>query len=208
MIRSFSIALALAAAWPWPSFAALPQHDPDWPCQQIKVPELSPAAVWSGPPIDEALKSWSGDKQIADLVDRLSQRRIPIEEAGAAVRDFASTLKPEEKAGKLTMLFAGLFDTLNDERDAVMAGLDRYGRSQKALAETIREAQSRLSDLNSSGADPQQASALNDQLVAQTRIFNDRRSSLTFVCEVPTLIEQRLFALGREIEKQLSAKAP
>ena len=59
-----------------------------------------------------------------------------------------------------------------------MAGIDRYGRKQKAFAEQIRAEQSRLSDLNSSSSDPQQASALNDQLVWETRVFNDRRGAL------------------------------
>ena len=32
------------------ALAADPRY-PDWPCNQIKVPELSAAAVWAGPPI-------------------------------------------------------------------------------------------------------------------------------------------------------------
>jgi hypothetical protein len=35
------------------------------------------------------------------------------------------------------------------------------------------------------------------------RLFNDRRSSLTYVCEVPTLIEQRLFTLARAIQAEI-----
>ena len=31
------------------AFAADPRY-PDWPCQQAKVPEISLAAVWAGPP--------------------------------------------------------------------------------------------------------------------------------------------------------------
>jgi hypothetical protein len=31
----------------------------------------------------------------------------------------------------------------------------------------------------------------------ETRIFEDRRRVIKFVCEVPTAIDQRLFALGR-----------
>ena len=127
--------LVLALGWACPALAAAPQQDPDWPCQQIKVPELSPAAVWAGPPSAEA------------------------------------------KTDKLTLLFAGLFATLDGERTEVMAGIDRYGRKQKAFAEQIRAEQSRLSDLNSSSSDPQQASALNDQLVWETRVFNDRRGT-------------------------------
>ena len=36
-------------------------------------------------------------------------------------------------------------------------------------------------------------------LLWDTRIFNERRESLTYVCEVPILIEQRAFGLARAI---------
>ena len=32
--------------------AADPRY-PDWPCIQAKVPEISLAAVWAGPPLDD-----------------------------------------------------------------------------------------------------------------------------------------------------------
>ena len=84
-----------------------------------------------------------------------------------------------------------------------MAGIDRYARGQKALADQIRDEQSRLSDLNSAGTDPQQVTDLTNQLLAQVRVFNDRRASLTYVCEVPTVIEQRLFTLAKAIRAKM-----
>jgi hypothetical protein len=36
-----------------------------------------------------------------------------------------------------------------------------------------------------------------------TRIFEERRKTMNFVCEVPVLIEQRLFALARAIQQSL-----
>jgi hypothetical protein len=100
-------------------------------------------------------------------------------------------------------VFAGLFVLLDGERREVITGIERYGRAQKAMAERIRGEQSRLSDLNSSG-DSAQASALTTQLQTEVRIFNERTHSLTFVCEVPTLIEQRLFSLARSIQAEIS----
>jgi chromosome condensin MukBEF ATPase and DNA-binding subunit MukB len=35
------------------------------------------------------------------------------------------------------------------------------------------------------------------------RVFDERRESLTYVCETPALIEQRLFALARVIQRSL-----
>ena len=42
-----------------------------------------------------------------------------------------------------------------------------------------------------------------NQLVWETRIFEDRRQVIKFVCEVPTAIDQRLFALAREIQQEI-----
>ncbi len=179
-------------------------QDPDWPCIQAKVPELSPTAIWSGPPIDEALKAWQDDPEIAGLVAELAARRMPVEEATAAIGAFSKGLDPVARTEKLTLLFAGLFETLDRERAEVMQGIGRYARKQKAMAEEIRQAMSRAQDSSAAAADPQQAGALNDQLVWQTRIFNERRAALTFVCEVPTLIEQRLFALARVIAAEMA----
>ena len=52
------ILLGSAAA----AFAADPRY-PDWPCNQIKVPELSVAAIWTGPPIDDVGDTWENDPQ-------------------------------------------------------------------------------------------------------------------------------------------------
>ena len=44
---------------------------------------------------------------------------------------------------------------------------------------------------------------LSNQLIWETRIFEDRRRVIKFVCEVPTAIDQRLFALGRVIQQEM-----
>jgi len=205
MMRALAVAtlvgsLAALAALP---VAAQSQPDPDWPCIQGKVPELSAVAIWAGPPIEEAQLRWREDMNVAAVAGELASRRTPVEDATAAVSKFAHDLKPEEKAQKLTLLFAGIFEMLDRERSEIMNGIDRYARAQKSLAEQIRTDQTRLSDLNSSNGDPQQVSALTDDLVTQVRIFNVRRHSLTYVCEVPTLIEQRLGTLARAIQAEI-----
>ncbi len=42
-----------------------------------------------------------------------------------------------------------------------------------------------------------------DEVTLANHIFDDRQKSLTFVCEVPVLIEQRLGHLGRTIGKAM-----
>jgi len=178
-------------------------RDPDWPCFQIKVPNLSLGAVWTGPPVDAFAQTWSQDPAVADLVGRLVQRRMPMDEARRAIDDFAAR-SGGRRHDRLLAVMAGVFDALNTERASVLAGLDRYGRRQKFLAEQVRD------ELDALHA--QQASATQDeQAIAQAaakvtwdaRIFEDRRQSVSAACEIPTRIEQRFFALAQAIQQAL-----
>jgi hypothetical protein len=181
-----------------PALAADPRH-PDWPCAQIKVPELSVAAVWAGPPIDDVGNAWEEDAKIRDAVARLAARRTPLDQAQQAVAELI-TGDAAEKQAKAKLLFAGLFDTLSRQRGEVMAGIERFSRRQRDFAERIRANTLAMRALEDAGAtDKAKIEELGNQIVWDTRIFEDRRRTTRYVCEVPTLIEQRLFALARAI---------
>jgi hypothetical protein len=184
------------------SYAADPRY-PDWPCAQAKVPEISLAAVWDGPALDEATAKWKDDAKVSALVPRLAARRTPLDEAEKAIAEFLSgSSAKKNEAGKL--LFAGLFDTLNAQRSSVMNGLERVTRKQREAAEKIRDDTLALQALQDvTPPDQAKVEELGNQLVWQTRIFEDRRRVIKFVCEVPTAIDQRLFALGRAIQQEM-----
>jgi acyl-homoserine lactone acylase PvdQ len=185
-----------------PALAADPRY-PDWPCAQAKVPEISLAAVWDGPSLDEAAAKWKDDAKVSALVPRLAARRTPLDEAEKMVTEFLQeTAIGKSETGKL--LFAGLFDTLNAQRSSVMNGLERVTRKQREAAEKIRDDTLALQALQDA-ATPDQAKVeeLGNQLVWETRIFEDRRRVIKFVCEVPTAIDQRLFALGRVVRQEM-----
>ncbi|MBS3648359.1 hypothetical protein KEU06_06920 [Pseudaminobacter sp. 19-2017] len=191
--------MPIALALPAPAFAAQ-SHDPDWPCVQRKVPELSFPQIWTGPELPESAKDWSKDKQIEALVTEVSARRMPIEEAGKRIRDFAAGLPREEAKTRLPMLVEGLFERMNAERSQVITGIGRYARKQLELASSLRDEQHQLDLLRGKPeADQNQLAAKTDQLTWETRIFEERAQSLTYVCEVPTIIEQRLYALVKTV---------
>jgi hypothetical protein len=184
------------------SFAADPRY-PDWPCAQAKVPEISLAAVWNGPALDEAASRWKDDAKVSALVPRLAARRTPLDEAEKMIAEFLSdSAAQKNERGKL--LFAGLFDTLNAQRSSVMRGLERVTRKQREAADKIRTDTMALQTLQDAPT-PDQAKIdeLGNQLVWETRIFEDRRRVVKFVCEVPTAIDQRLFTLGRVIQQEM-----
>jgi hypothetical protein len=203
-----TLCLLLAIAASVEPAVAADRRYPDWPCAQAKVPEVSLAAVWAGPPLGEAEQKWKDDAKVSVLVPRLAARRIPLDEAEKMVTDFLSGSAADKTAmGKL--LFAGLFDTMNAQRSSVMSGLERVTRKQREAADKIRIDTLALQALqDSSPPDQPKVETLGNQLVWETRIFEDRRRVVKFVCEVPTAIDQRLFALGRVIQQEMEQGSP
>jgi hypothetical protein len=184
------------------SHAADPRY-PDWPCAQAKVPDISVAAVWAGPPLGDAVTKWKDDAKVSALVAKLAARRTPLDEAQKEIAEFLAA-SPSEKTERGKLLFAGLFDTLNAQRSSVMSGLERVTRKQREAAEKVRSDTMALQDLQDAPTkDQAKIEELGNQLVWETRIFEDRRQVIKFVCEVPTTIDQRLFALARDIQQEI-----
>ena len=196
------VALLLLAASNEFVLAADPRY-PDWPCTQAKVPEISLAAVWAGPPLNDIKGKWKDDAKVSALVPKLAARRTSLEDAQKAITEFlASSAADKATAGKL--LFTGLFDTLNAQRSSVLSGLERITRKQRAAAEKIQaDAVAMQAMQSASPPDQTKIEELGNQLVWQTRIFEDRQRVAKFVCEVPTAIDQRLFALSRVIQQEM-----
>jgi hypothetical protein len=196
------VVAALGAGAPGDARAADPRY-PDWPCNQLKVPEISIAAVWAGPPIDDVRDTWQSDPKLRELVDRLAARRTPMDEAQQQIAEFIAG-SAAEKEDKARRLFAGLFDTLNRQRDEVMNGIERITRKQKALAGKIRSDALELRTLQDAAErDQRKVEELTNQVAWSTRIFEDRRKTINYVCEVPGLIERRLFGLARAIQQEM-----
>jgi hypothetical protein len=204
-IRDVSLyaVVAVTACWAQPSRALDPRY-PDWPCQQLKVPGIAVASVWNGPSI-EGIDTKPADSKEADLVTRLAARRTPIEDARKLIADYLVGTDAE-KQDKAKKLFAELYSTLNAQRDEVMNGIERFSRKQKAAADDIRAEAQKLRDMqDKANADQAQTEDLVSRLAWQTRIFEDRRKSTSYVCDVPVQIEKRLFDLGSAIQNVSSA---
>jgi hypothetical protein len=183
---------------------AADRRDADWPCVQPKVPKMSVAAMWDGPSIADVGNAWQDAPKIKDLVTRLAARRTPLDAAEKAISDFV-TGSDAEKQDKAKKLFAGLFDDLSQQRGEIISGIERVTRKQKDLADKIRSDVTELHELqNRPEQDQTKIDALASQVEWSTRIFEDRRKTIRYVCEAPTAIEQRLFALGRAIRKTLN----
>jgi hypothetical protein len=203
-VSAFALA-ALLVGVPGTAQAAA-SKDPDWPCVQVKVPHLSAGMMWAGPPIDEADRSWEAAPEVASLVRTLAQRRLDVEQAPPLIEAFVKT-NQADKQRALVLLFAGLLQTINEERDAIMRGIARYSHQQAARADAIRTARDELAALTAkaelTNQEKARRGALEDQLNWETRIFDERAQSLTYVCDSPRILEQRLFSLARAIQPHL-----
>jgi uncharacterized coiled-coil DUF342 family protein len=208
-IRDFSSAVVVMAAvgWAQPSLALDPRY-PDWPCQQLKVPEISIASVWNGPAIDSIDAIKPTDPKETELVARLAARRTPMDDAKKLIADFVIGSK-DEKQAKAKRLFAGLYSTLNAQRDEVMNGIERFSRKQKEMAANVREEAQKLRAMqDKAGGDQAQNEELANRLAWQTRIFEDRQKATSYVCDVPVQLEKRLFDLSSAIQNAMSDDTP
>jgi len=203
-VAAVLVALSASLMAAGESTAAGRMRQGDWPCAQAKVSEISLSAVWAGPSLEEAPLKWRDDPKVKSLVERLAARRVALDDAERQAREFVAGAG-QEKLEKGRLLFAGLFETLNAQRSSVMSGLERVERKQRAAVEKIRADMQQQRDAQAAGAgDPAQLDVLNNQLAWEIRIFEERRKVVRFVCEVPGLIDQRLFALGRVIQQEIS----
>jgi hypothetical protein len=178
--------------------------DPDWPCQQIKTPTFSLASIWAGPQLDLDAQNWRNEGDVADLEAKMAQRRVPIADVETAITDFKAKAGPD--AGpKLLRAFAAAFTDLTQQRSEIITGLDRVGRKQKALADRIREENEAVQNASDPNQVGQAAPAAKgqEQMLWDLRVFDDRRQTVTYVCETPTLIEQRIGEIARAVQKAL-----
>ena len=203
LVRSLAVVAMLA-----PSVNARAANtDPDWPCIQRKVPQLSLGQIWNGPELPPAAKDFSKDPAVSGLVEEVAARRMPIAEAQKKIKDFAASLPAEQLAPKMAMLVQGMFDHMDAERSQVISGISRYAHKQLEMAAALRKEASDVDALRAKpDANPDEVERRTEQLKFATRIFNERVQSLTYVCEVPTIIEQRLYQLSKAVSETLAAK--
>ncbi|MBY6264800.1 hypothetical protein EI613_23190 [Azospirillum sp. 412522] len=178
--------------------------NPDWPCPQILVPTLSPASVWDGPSIDGLGEEWQRDPAIATLIRRAADDSVDLATLEPQAEALAGPLKQgaeQERDHRIALVFAGTFQTLDRQRTAAIASIERYAQHQRALRDRIAAA---LRDLDAASGDAARAQEIKGAIAWDRRILDDRRRAQTAVCEQPARIEQRLGQIARMLSALLS----
>lgn len=185
-----------------PPALAYDRNDPDWPCPQRRVPMLSASQLWDGPSID-GVTGWDKDATLRKLIAKLASRRVPQDEAVAALKDYAKSVPDAERTAKLTQLFAGLLALVNQERAAVIAGIVRFEQRQRDRSRELEREGTRISELKPKAETDAKVKAELDNAQQlfdwNVRVFQERQGSTAIACEIPVLMESRIFEIAREI---------
>ncbi len=193
-IASFALFLALVPA----VAGAADFSDPDWPCIQRKVENLSPGLMWPKPVTRTALPP-----EAADLAARLALRRVSLEEAETQVGDFLKKTAGAD-AQLLGNIFYDVFDKLAEDRHRLISGIARYSRNQIALSKKIEDSRNEMARLTAEKSqDFDRIDKLEEQIDWDERIYKDRTQALTYVCETPVIIEKRAYAIAQLLLKHV-----
>lgn len=189
----------MLGATPWSAGAG---ENPDWPCEQALVPEVAAAVVWDGPSVEGMSDQWQSDAEVAALVGRLVARGADPAASDGLIETFADAQPPgKERDRRLTLLFAGVLERLNADRSMLNDGILRYSRDQERRARILDTHLAELVELESDPS-PEAAERLaemQEQLLMEQRIFDDREKTIPFLCTRPRAVEQRMGELARAI---------
>ncbi|MEM9439583.1 MAG: hypothetical protein AAGA73_03985 [Pseudomonadota bacterium] len=174
--------------------------DPTWPCVQRKVEKLSLGLMWPMPvdpqftPEDDVT-----EKNIGELVETLVLRRIELDDTRPSIDAFA-----ERHAGDASLLgqvFAAVFERLSQRRSQIIEGIGDFSLGQIALAEKIDGTRLEMNKLmEAEDPDFDRVDALEEQLDWDQTVYSDRQRSITYLCETPILLEQRLYSVAQMLQ--------
>ena len=176
----------------------------EWPCEQKYVAQLSYGTMWSGPALDDALKSWHQNDGLREIVTLLSDETTSEADGVKAIDDFAAKLGAD-KNKQLTELFAALFETMGDKRTSAQDGIKKYFRRQEATAQEVNKLQADFRAMQAKGVkvDDPKLLDLKKNLSWNNKVYDDRQRLTPYVCQIPIIIEQRLGAYARAIQAHM-----
>ena len=170
---------------------------------------IDAAAVWDGPALDNQT-DWGRDDQISKLVAMAMSRRLKVEDVEKAIEGYAKGLPEGERDAKLTKLFAGVLSQANVQRNSIIGGIERYQKRQRQNAKEIEHQGQEIAKLEENAPEDVTKSTPELDLAREkydwfTRVFQERQSNIPIACELPTLIEQRVFAIARSVRAQMKS---
>ena len=194
------ILLMAGAAWAQPPSAA-PEG---WPCVQRYQPEVSYGTVWphelpENPERSNAPRAW-------ELADSITESTVKLEQAREQARQFLET-REGDLQDTAEHLVAALHELTNQKRDTVVAGIKRFSARQQLMLKRI-EAQAQKIEMlkNQEAPDEDTLMDLEARQTWDVRVFDERNALTNHLCEQPVLMEQKFFAVGRDVAAYLEER--
>ena len=178
--------------------------DPDWPCQQRLVPELTAAAYWNGLPL-QGLGDWRADPEVADLVRRLAPRRVTTQEGLSQIASFAQKLS-RDRPRRLALAFGGLLEETDRERSSLIEQLKQIGRRQRQLADLVARLATELNSIppDARGENAAKRIDLQQRRDFTARNFEEIQRTIRYACETPVELDARLGAWAHALQEAAS----
>jgi hypothetical protein len=195
------VALAVAFVAAQGQSAPLRTEDPDWPCQQRLVPELTAAAYWNGPTLD-GIGDWHADPEVADLVRRLAPRKVSTQEGLSEIAAFAQSLS-QDRPRRFALAFQGLLQETDRERAVLIDQLKQIGRRQHELAALVERLAAELDAIPPGAAGEAAAKRIDLQQRHDftARNFEEIQRTIRYACETPVELDARLGAWARALQE-------
>ena len=166
------------------------EKDPDWPCIQVYIEELSWGSIWTGPPLDDNSSKWSDDEELNLFTKKLMNRRTKETEG---IKELIVYIKKNKSPEKLTKLFHGLFDRTNDVWKKRNTKLLSFGKRQRLTSEKISSKLAQIKELSKDfDNNKEEIEKLEQEQFWDIRRFEDRRALSDSLCEQPRFFEKRL----------------
>jgi len=201
LVLATGLALGSAAA-------AAPATDPDWPCRQRLVPELTAATFWNGPPLPADL-DWHKDSKIAAEATALAARDLPIDDGIARLGHFADALKPAERKQHLPALFIGIVAETNRQRAEIIDSIKDLARRQRSLGDVVAKVTAELNAIpvDAQGDEAKRRQEVFDRRGFVIRSFEETERTMRYACEVPVELEGRIGSFARVLASPLQSGA-
>jgi hypothetical protein len=178
--------------------------DPNWPCQQPLVQNMTPAMIWSGPPADN-IGDWHADPSVSALVEHIAPRNVSTKDGEAAIQAFLKSLNGDRKK-RITLAFAGLLDETNDQRSGVIDRIKDLAERQRNLSDLVNRLSIQVGQLppaEQTNPAPEHKD-LVERWTFTTQAYTQLQQTMRYACEIPGQIDSRMGVYARALAAGLS----
>ena len=177
------------------------EKNPDWPCIQVLLEELSWGSIWTGPPLDERTTKWKENEELRLLAIKIMDRKTKEEDGITELKKF---MKKNNSPEDLTFVFHALFDKTNEIWKNRTQKLKNFGKKQRLTSEKIaKKLEKSKILLENPEANKEEITRLEQEKFWDIRKFEDRRMQSDYLCEQPRFYEKRLGVYSKIISEKL-----